>query len=153
MLVTIAANCQLSAPRVAHVQVRRIAASRVGIPVPSVVIQTRSSRAGIQVRPFRSGFLSTLSQLAACFRLLAYCVASSLPRTQFPVGRIHRYLKQWTQDNLRAGAKAAVYLGRGSEISLRGGPRISAWKGDHQKSCYTFARSFRKAEGPFRRAI
>jgi hypothetical protein len=151
--VTIAANCQLSTPQVAHVQARRIATFRVGISVPSVVIQTRSSRAGIQVRPFRSGFLSTLSSLTAYSRLPAYRAASSLSRTQFPVGRLHRYLKQWTQDNLRAGAKAAVYLGRGSEISLRGGPKISAWKGDHQKSCDTFARSFRKARGPFRRAV
>ncbi|KAH8928710.1 histone-fold-containing protein [Atractiella rhizophila] len=28
---------------------------------------------------------------------------------QFPVGRIHRYLKQKTQYNMRVGAKAAVY--------------------------------------------
>jgi len=28
---------------------------------------------------------------------------------QFPVGRIHRYLKQRTQNNVRIGAKAAVY--------------------------------------------
>ncbi|KAM5537334.1 hypothetical protein V8D89_009064 [Ganoderma adspersum] len=28
---------------------------------------------------------------------------------QFPVGRIHRYLKQRTQYNVRIGAKAAVY--------------------------------------------
>jgi len=28
---------------------------------------------------------------------------------QFPVGRIHRYLKQRTQHNTRIGAKAAVY--------------------------------------------
>jgi hypothetical protein len=151
--VTITATFQLSTPRVAHIQARRITASRVGVSVPSVVIQTRSSRAGIKVRPFRSGFHSTLSSLTACFRLLAYRAASSLPRTQFSVGRIYRYLKQWTQDNLRAGAKAAVYLVRGSEISLRGSPRISTWKGVHQKSRHTFARSFRKAKGPFRRAV
>lgn len=30
-------------------------------------------------------------------------------RFQFPVGRIHRYLKQRTQHNVRIGAKAAVY--------------------------------------------
>lgn len=29
--------------------------------------------------------------------------------SQFPVGRIHRYLKQRTQHNVRIGAKAAVY--------------------------------------------
>ncbi|KAJ7936200.1 histone-fold-containing protein, partial [Mycena leptocephala] len=28
----------------------------------------------------------------------------------FPVGRIHRYLKQRTQYNVRIGAKAAVYM-------------------------------------------
>ena len=32
-----------------------------------------------------------------------------LRRRQFPVGRIHRYLKQRTQNNVRIGAKAAVY--------------------------------------------
>lgn len=31
------------------------------------------------------------------------------PCSQFPVGRIHRYLKQRTQHNVRIGAKAAVY--------------------------------------------
>jgi len=46
-------------------------------------------------------------------------VTSTQPRTiqtrsqkaglQFPVGRIHRYLKQRTQHNVRIGAKAAVY--------------------------------------------
>lgn len=30
-------------------------------------------------------------------------------KLQFPVGRIHRYLKQRTQHNVRIGAKAAVY--------------------------------------------
>ncbi|KAG0699600.1 histone-fold-containing protein, partial [Suillus ampliporus] len=45
--------------------------------------------------------------------------ATTAPRTiqtrsqkaglQFPVGRIHRYLKQRTQHNVRIGAKAAVY--------------------------------------------
>ncbi|KAJ7488783.1 histone-fold-containing protein, partial [Mycena galericulata] len=29
---------------------------------------------------------------------------------QFPVGRIHRYLKQRTQHHVRIGAKAAVYV-------------------------------------------
>jgi len=32
-----------------------------------------------------------------------------LTRLKFPVGRIHRYLKQRTQHNVRIGAKAAVY--------------------------------------------
>ena len=31
------------------------------------------------------------------------------PSLQFPVGRIHRYLKARTQNNMRVGAKAAVY--------------------------------------------
>ncbi|KAH9925648.1 histone-fold-containing protein [Epithele typhae] len=36
--------------------------------------------------------------------------ADASPRpVQFPVGRIHRYLKQRTQNNVRIGAKAAVY--------------------------------------------
>jgi len=34
---------------------------------------------------------------------------SSKAGLQFPVGRIHRYLKQRTQNNVRIGAKAAVY--------------------------------------------
>jgi len=34
---------------------------------------------------------------------------SSRAGLQFPVGRIHRYLKQRTQHNVRIGAKAAVY--------------------------------------------
>lgn len=29
--------------------------------------------------------------------------------TQFPVGRIHRHLKKKSQNNIRVGAKAAVY--------------------------------------------
>ncbi|KAJ1651623.1 histone H2A.Z [Dispira simplex] len=28
---------------------------------------------------------------------------------QFPVGRVHRYMKQHTQNHVRVGAKAAVY--------------------------------------------
>ncbi|KAF9644636.1 histone-fold-containing protein [Thelephora ganbajun] len=35
---------------------------------------------------------------------------SSRAGLQFPVGRLHRYLKQRTQNNMRVGAKAAVYL-------------------------------------------
>ena len=35
--------------------------------------------------------------------------AALTPYSQFPVGRIHRYLKQRTQHNVRIGAKAAVY--------------------------------------------
>ena len=43
--------------------------------------------------------------LATRDRLLTTRVRSR----QFPVGRIHRYLKQRTQHNVRIGAKAAVY--------------------------------------------
>jgi histone H2A len=35
---------------------------------------------------------------------------SSRAGLQFPVGRLHRYLKQKTQNNMRVGAKAAVYM-------------------------------------------
>ena len=37
------------------------------------------------------------------------CEEPKLIAIQFPVGRIHRYLKQRTQHNVRIGAKAAVY--------------------------------------------
>ena len=37
---------------------------------------------------------------------LINCLCAAL---QFPVGRIHRYLKARTQNNMRVGAKAAVY--------------------------------------------
>jgi hypothetical protein len=123
--VTIAANCLSFAPQAAHIQAGMISTSRVGILLPSVVIQTRSSRAGHQVRLFRSGYPSTLSSPTALSRLLSYSVASPLSHrapafTQFSLGRLHRYLHRWTQNSLRVGAKAAVYLGGGSEISLRG---------------------------------
>lgn len=36
-------------------------------------------------------------------------VLTRVLRSQFPVGRIHRYLKARTQNNMRVGAKAAVY--------------------------------------------
>ncbi|RPD53625.1 histone-fold-containing protein [Lentinus tigrinus ALCF2SS1-7] len=51
------------------------AAAPAETAAPQKVLQTRSSKAGLQ----------------------------------FPVGRIHRYLKQRTQHNVRIGAKAAVY--------------------------------------------
>ncbi|KAH8984875.1 histone 2A [Lactarius hatsudake] len=51
--------------------------------------QTRSAKAGLQ----------------ACHLALA----RSAPGADLPVGRIHRYLKQRTQNNVRIGAKAAVY--------------------------------------------
>lgn len=55
-------------------------------------IRTRSQKAGLQVKPL-------------CH---AVQIPTSHPR-KFPVGRIHRYLKQRTQYHLRVGAKAAVY--------------------------------------------
>lgn len=55
-------------------------------------IQTRSQKAGLQV----------------CIYLRLYEIGF-LIHFQFPVGRIHRYLKQRTQHNVRIGAKAAVY--------------------------------------------
>ncbi|THH14373.1 hypothetical protein EW146_g5941 [Bondarzewia mesenterica] len=39
----------------------------------------------------------------------AFQTRSAKAGLQFPVGRIHRYLKQRTQNNMRIGAKAAVY--------------------------------------------
>lgn len=39
----------------------------------------------------------------------AFQTRSAKAGLQFPVGRIHRYLKQRTQNNVRIGAKAAVY--------------------------------------------
>jgi len=56
-------------------------------------IQTRSQKAGLQVS------------------LVSLFIAQSFNTQilQFPVGRIHRYLKQRTQHNVRIGAKAAVY--------------------------------------------
>ena len=78
-------------------------------------LQTRSFKAGLQVSllPFRisrSTFLPTF-----CLRLLSYLTISLFSlhapaSIQFPVGRLHRYLKQKTQGNMRVGAKAAVYL-------------------------------------------
>jgi histone H2A len=55
-------------------------------------ISTRSQKAGLQVREFARRVELPLTHYA-----------------QFPVGRIHRYLKQRTQHNVRIGAKAAVY--------------------------------------------
>ena len=124
----------------------------VWISDPSTIIRTRSSRAGPQVRPFRPVFSSTLSSPTTCSWLLSYRFASSFPRraltlTQFPVGRLHRYLHRRTQNNSRAGAKATVSLGGGSEISLRGGLRVSTCKGDYYRSPVPY----RQARGPFRR--
>jgi len=56
-----------------------------GGAVPSVSAMGPEDRRGLQTRSFRAGL-------------------------QFPVGRLHRYLKQKTQNNMRVGAKAAVYL-------------------------------------------
>ncbi|KAH9984725.1 histone-fold-containing protein [Russula compacta] len=56
---------------------------------------------------------------------------SSKAGLQFPVGRIHRYLKQRTQNNVRIGAKAAVYTSAILEyltaevLELAGPPHLS----------------------------
>lgn len=79
---------------------------KVATSVSSMVIderkslQTRSFRAGLQVRLPPSHLLIHLFDE----NLVSYCCF------QFPVGRLHRYLKQKTQNNMRVGAKAAVYL-------------------------------------------
>jgi hypothetical protein len=83
--------------------------------------------------PSLSSRTPTLPPPAACFRLLSYRVTSSLshrpfPRTQSPAGRLHRYIKQRTQESVRAGAKAADYLGSGFEISLRGALELALVK-------------------------
>jgi hypothetical protein len=57
----------------------------------------------------------------------------ALALARFLVGRLRRHLHRRTQNNLRAGAKAAC-LGSGSGTSLCGGPRVSGCKGDHQGS-------------------
>lgn len=49
------------------------------------------------------------SRCAAFFQSCIISDLSHAPLNQFPVGRIHRYLKQRTQHNVRIGAKAAVY--------------------------------------------
>jgi histone H2A len=66
----------------------------VGTPNQPRSIQTRSQKAGLQVRTLFNHKHGLVTH----------------PRLrQFPVGRIHRYLKQRTQHNVRIGAKAAVY--------------------------------------------
>jgi len=69
------------------------APSATGTPAQQRTIQTRSQRAGLQVRRVN----------------LAMGSWNKCATYQFPVGRIHRYLKQRTQHNVRIGAKAAVY--------------------------------------------
>jgi histone H2A len=59
-------------------------------------IQTRSQKAGLQVHSFHH-------------LLVIHLLIVMVDQYQFPVGRIHRYLKQRTQHNVRIGAKAAVY--------------------------------------------
>jgi len=80
-----------------------------------VPVQTRSTRAGLQVRPFPSEIsfhifaTNAFPSIAvlSCYRAPSPYV---LGFAQFPVGRLHRYLKQRTQGGMRVGAKAAVYL-------------------------------------------
>ena len=102
-----------------------------GDSVPPCVIQTHGSRAGIQVRPFRPGFYTPITDSIP--RLLSYRVASylshrTLARTQSSAGRLHRYIKQRTQESVRVGAKAADYLSSGFEISLRGALELALIK-------------------------
>ncbi|KAF8658433.1 hypothetical protein AX16_001984 [Volvariella volvacea WC 439] len=69
--------------------------------------------------PARSGGKSKAANAASAVQSAPAPPQSSQQRTiqtrsqkaglQFPVGRIHRYLKQRTQHNVRIGAKAAVY--------------------------------------------
>jgi histone H3/H4 len=47
--------------------------------------------------------------LASTALFNTHCVGCYLFTFQFPVGRIHRYLKRRTMNNLRIGASAAVY--------------------------------------------
>ena len=78
-------------------------------------VQTRSFRAGLQVSPLPSRIhfptltINTLSS-ASISRGISPLFSRALAFTQFPVGRLHRYLKQRTQGGMRVGAKAAVYL-------------------------------------------
>ncbi|KAF8630729.1 hypothetical protein AX15_002750 [Amanita polypyramis BW_CC] len=55
----------------------------------------------------KSGTTATASQGQAESRSIR--TRSQKAGLQFPVGRIHRYLKQRTQYHMRVGAKAAVY--------------------------------------------
>lgn len=76
-------------------------------------LQTRSFRAGLQVR-LRSSPLPRLhfstNAAPSIPHLIVFFPLVALLLLQFPVGRLHRYLKQRTQNNMRVGAKAAVYL-------------------------------------------
>ena len=90
-------------------------------------LQTRSQKAGLQVRsafffirpPAAHARVVLSSAANCCARVLCFRVARTrrmltwlvlrAHALQFPVGRIHRYLKQRTQHNVRIGAKAAVY--------------------------------------------
>ena len=82
---------------------------------------SRSAKAGLQVRmlpPKASNVLLWLLSngtvtLACCTRWLLLLISTALTRifyfSQFPVGRIHRFLKQRVHQNGRVGATAAVY--------------------------------------------
>ncbi|KAI0321317.1 histone-fold-containing protein [Amylostereum chailletii] len=59
--------------------------------------------------PSRSGGKSKSGEVPPVEQPKAFQTRSSKAGLQFPVGRIHRYLKQRTQNNMRIGAKAAVY--------------------------------------------
>jgi histone H2A len=74
------------------------------------VLSTRSSKAGLQVRRVAHFiFCRRLRDEAACLRMLG-CLVHCPTDSQFPVGRIHRYLRSKNANNVRIGAKAAVYV-------------------------------------------
>ena len=82
--------------------------SKVGEAPPSggevKAFKTRSSKAGLQVCLSYRPLVVAAGASADRGRLVAL-----RPSMSFPVGCIHRYFKQSTQNNMRIGAKAAVY--------------------------------------------
>lgn len=64
----------------------------------------RPRRLAVKKPAFKCVFLKVSTLCGHVLRLIVVP-----PPFQFPVGRIHRFLKQRTQHNVRIGAKAAVY--------------------------------------------
>jgi hypothetical protein len=77
--------------------------------VPQTLIRPKLCRRGAQRLDYRhvSCFSPSLTSRVPSHRTAQSLIPTSRP--QFPVGRIHRYLKIRTQHNMRIGAKAAVY--------------------------------------------